>query len=182
MLAAQLLRQPLRSRITGPSLFFELNQHLNEQGSGRVFFLGSTQPTLDAIRRQFVRQYPYLEIVGTYSPPFKSVFSAGDNERMIASVNAAAPDALWVGLTSPKQDLWLHDHIDRLDVAFAAGVGAAFDFFTEAVKLPHPVVQKLGLTWLTRLVQEPRRLWRRTLISGPQFAWLIFKHVSNRDQ
>jgi N-acetylglucosaminyldiphosphoundecaprenol N-acetyl-beta-D-mannosaminyltransferase len=73
-------------------------------------------------------------------------------------------------MTAPKQELWIHSVRHRLDVRFLAGVGAVFDFYAGRIKRPPPVVEKMGLEWLSRLVQEPRRLWRRTLVSAPVFV------------
>jgi N-acetylglucosaminyldiphosphoundecaprenol N-acetyl-beta-D-mannosaminyltransferase len=84
-------------------------------------------------------------------------------------LTAARPDVLWVGMTAPRQELWLHENAGRLDVKLSAAIGAVFDFFTGRVKRSHPAFQAAGLEWLPRLVQEPSRLWRRTFVSAPLF-------------
>ena len=104
---------------------------------------------------------------------------------MIQAVNNAGPDVLWVGLTAPKQEKWLFEHQARLSVKFAGPIGAAFDFFVGNVNRAKPMWQEMGLEWLPRLIQEPRRLWRRSLISAPRFLIrtihyrLIRKHVES---
>ena len=98
---------------------------------------------------------------------------------MLAAINAAAPDVLWVGMTAPKQEKWLHANRARLDVKFAAAVGAVFDFYAGRVKRSHPVFQKLGLEWLPRLLQEPRRLWRRNFVSTPVFLWHLLRRMAS---
>jgi N-acetylglucosaminyldiphosphoundecaprenol N-acetyl-beta-D-mannosaminyltransferase len=96
-------------------------------------------------------------------------------EAMIAAINQASPDILWVGMTAPKQEKWIHQNLHRLDVRFAAAIGAVFDFYTGRVIRSHPVFQRLGLEWLPRLIQEPGRLWRRMFISAPVFMWHVVR-------
>ena len=94
---------------------------------------------------------------------------------MVTAVNAAAPDVLWVGMTAPKQEKWILENHARLNVKFAAAIGAVFDFYTGKVKRSHPVFQRLGLEWLPRLIQQPRRLWRRMFVSAPIFIWHVLR-------
>jgi len=174
VLASRMLRGTIRERVTGTDIFTALHQRLNRTG-GSVFFLGASEDTLSAIRERMARDYPNIRIAGTYSPPFKPQFSAKETDAMVAAVNAANADVLWVGMTSPKQDLWLRANHHRLRVKFAAGIGAVFDFYTGRIKRSHPVFQKLGLEWLPRLLQEPRRLWRRMFVSAPIFLWDVVR-------
>lgn len=175
VLASRVLCGEIRERVTGSDIFHELNERLSQLGGHRVFFLGASAATLVEIRHRMAEQYPGVEVVGTYSPPFKPEFSDKDNQAMIDAVNAAQPDVLWVGMSAPKQEKWLHTHQSELDVKFAAAVGAVFDFFTGRVKRSHPAFQRLGLEWLPRLVQEPRRLWRRMGVSAPIFVWHVLR-------
>jgi N-acetylglucosaminyldiphosphoundecaprenol N-acetyl-beta-D-mannosaminyltransferase len=94
---------------------------------------------------------------------------------MIAAINASKADVLWVGMTAPKQEKWIFENRARLNVKFAGAIGAVFDFYTGRVKRSHPVFQRLGLEWLPRLVQQPRRLWRRMFVSAPIFVWHVLK-------
>ncbi|MDH3441819.1 MAG: WecB/TagA/CpsF family glycosyltransferase, partial [Gammaproteobacteria bacterium] len=149
---------------------------MNEAGGGSVFFLGSTDETLAAICQEMAVQYPNVTVVGTWSPPFKPEFSDEDNAEMIAAINSAQPDVLWVGLTAPKQEKWIHAHRDALQVTFAGPIGAAFDFFVGNIKRVSPFWQDLGFEWLPRLLQEPRRLWRRSLVSAPRFLVRTLKY------
>jgi N-acetylglucosaminyldiphosphoundecaprenol N-acetyl-beta-D-mannosaminyltransferase len=178
--ASRLLGGTLKSRITGMDVFMGVMGALNESGKGSCFFLGSTDETLAKIRDEMSRQFPAVKVVGTYSPPFKPEFSAEDNEAMIQAINQAAPDVLWVGLTAPKQEKWLHAHQDRLVVNFAGPIGAAFDFFVGNIKRVGPFWQDLGFEWLPRLVQEPRRLWRRSIVSAPRFMVRTLKYRAGR--
>ena len=161
VLASKIHRGNIFQRVTGNDMFNGINERLNEIG-GSVFFMGSTNETLMNIKIKFNREYPNIKIVGTYSPPFKSLFSKNDNDKMVTAINRAAPDVLWVGMTSPKQDLWIYTNRHRINVKFAAAIGAVFDFYTGKIKRSHQIFQNIGLEWLPRLMQEPRRLWRRT--------------------
>jgi N-acetylglucosaminyldiphosphoundecaprenol N-acetyl-beta-D-mannosaminyltransferase len=161
----------IRERVTGSDIFHGVHERLNARGGGRIFFIGSTEETLRRIREKMATDYPRLEVVGTYSPPFKAEYTSDELDHMVATINAARPDVLWVGMTAPKQESWIHQLRERLDVRFAAAIGAVFDFYIGRVKRSPAAFQVLGLEWLPRLVQEPRRLWRRTFVSAPIFMW-----------
>jgi N-acetylglucosaminyldiphosphoundecaprenol N-acetyl-beta-D-mannosaminyltransferase len=93
----------------------------------------------------------------------------------VHAVNAARPDVLWVGLSAPKQEKWIAEHLHRLDVPFVGAIGAMFDFYAGTVKRSPPVFRRVGLEWLPRLIQEPRRLWRRMFESAPVFLWHVLR-------
>lgn len=173
VLASRLRGGRIRERVTGSNVFHGVHQRLSARGAGRVFFLGSTEETLRSIREKMAVDYPHLQVVGTYSPPFKPEFSEAELDEMASAINAARPDVLWVGMTAPKQEIWLYRMRGRLDVRFAAAIGAVFDFYIGRIKRSHPVFQALGLEWLPRLIQEPRRLWRRMFVSAPIFVWHV---------
>lgn len=173
VIASRLRGGAVRQRITGSDVFHGVHRRLEGNGGGKVFFIGSTEETLSRIREKMARDYPRVEIVGTYSPPFKPEYSAAELDLMVETINAARPDVLWVGMTAPKQELWIHALRDRLDVRFAAAIGAVFDFYIGRIKRSPAAFQALGLEWLPRLVQEPRRLWRRMFVSAPIFMWHV---------
>lgn len=165
----------IHERITGSDVFRAVHDRLQAAGGGRVFFLGSTEDTLARIREKMAEDWPALIVAGTCSPPFRTEFSDAEIDDMVAAINAARADVLWVGMTAPKQEEWIHRVIDRLDVRFVAAIGAVFDFYIGRVKRSHPVFQQLGLEWLPRLLQEPKRLWRRMFVSAPIFVWHVLK-------
>jgi N-acetylglucosaminyldiphosphoundecaprenol N-acetyl-beta-D-mannosaminyltransferase len=173
VLASRILGGTIRERVTGSDIFRGVMEALERSNGGSVFFLGATDETLAAIRRRMAVDFPHVRIAGTCSPPFKQTFSDEDNGMMVAAVNAANPDVLWVGMSAPKQEKWLHEHCGLLNVRFAAAVGAVFDYYTGRVSRAHPVLQRMGLEWLPRLMQEPMRLWRRMFISAPIFLWHV---------
>ena len=96
------------------------------------------------------------------------------------AINAAAPDILWVGLGTPKQDRWIFEHRDRLDVPVAIGVGAAFGFFNGQVRRAPRWIGRVGLEWAYRLVKEPKKCWRRCFIQGPQFVAHVAMELAGR--
>lgn len=170
VLASRFLGCPVHERITGSDVFYGLHERLNREGRGSIFFLGSTDAILGEIRRRMAADYPNLRVAGTFSPPYKPEFRPAELDEMIAAINAARPDVLWVGMTAPKQEKWIHQNRHRLQVKFIGAIGAVFDFYTGRVKRSHPIFQRLGLEWLPRLLQEPRRLWRRMGVSAPLFV------------
>ena len=113
--------------------------------------------------------FPNIRVVGTISPPFKEDFSEEENLMIVEAINRARPDVVWVGMTAPKQEKWIYEYREKLDVKVLGPVGAVFDFYTGKVKRSPAIFQKSGMEWLPRFVQEPRRLWKRNLISNPKF-------------
>jgi N-acetylglucosaminyldiphosphoundecaprenol N-acetyl-beta-D-mannosaminyltransferase len=176
VLASRILGGKIRQRITGSDIFYALNARLNELGGYSVFFLGSSEACLVDIRNRMARDYPGIRFAGCYSPPFKPVYTENELELMMQAVNNSNADVLWVGMTAPKQEKWLYQHSGQLNVKFAAAIGAVFDFYTGRVTRAHPVLQRLGLEWLSRFMQEPRRLFKRTFVSIPVFLLKLFKH------
>jgi N-acetylglucosaminyldiphosphoundecaprenol N-acetyl-beta-D-mannosaminyltransferase len=175
VLASRLLGGSVKDRVTGSDIFASIMSRLDAQGGKRIFFLGSTTGTLDLLKRRVAAEFPGVEVAGTYSPPFRDVFSPEEEDAMVRAVNAAGADVLWVGMTAPKQEKWIWRNRDRLDVRFAAAVGAVFDFYTKATPRSSAAMQRAGLEWLPRLVRQPRRLWRRTVISAPIFMVRVMR-------
>jgi N-acetylglucosaminyldiphosphoundecaprenol N-acetyl-beta-D-mannosaminyltransferase len=175
VIASKVLGGQIHLRVTGSDIFQGVLEELNRTSGYSVFFLGSTEETLAAIRTCIAVDYQNVRVAGTYSPPFKSAYSQDELDMMVAAVNAATPDVLWVGMTAPKQEKWILENHERLNVRFAGAIGAVFDFYTGQVKRSHPVFQRLGLEWLPRLIQQPRRLWRRMFVSAPIFVWHVLR-------
>jgi N-acetylglucosaminyldiphosphoundecaprenol N-acetyl-beta-D-mannosaminyltransferase len=172
VLASRVLGAAVSGRVTGSDVFEGLSRRLDADGA-RVFFLGADEGTLGLVRGRYEREHPRLTVAGTLAPPFRPDFSPADDDAMVAAVNAARADVLWVGLGAPKQEVWIHRVIGRLDVRVVAAVGGVFDFYAGRVRRAGPALQRVGLEWLPRLVQQPRRLWRRTFVSAPVFLWHV---------
>ena len=152
----------------------------SERGGGSRFTLGSTEENLAQIRRRVAKEFPGIRWAGSYAPPFKAEFTEEEDAAMVAAVNESGADVLWVGMTAPKQEIWIHRNLPRLNVQLAGAIGAAFDFYSGKVKRSHWVWRRLGLEWFPRLVQEPRRLWRRMLVSAPVFVWEVLRERLSR--
>src|SRR6267378_1155161 len=126
----------------------------------------------EELASRMVARFPGVIAAGTYSPPFR-VLTQEEDREVVAAIESARADVVWVGLSTPKQERWMHEHRDRLNVPVLVGVGAAFDFHTGRVAQAPRWMRENGLEWLFRLASEPRRLWRRYLINGSEFAWLV---------
>lgn len=161
---------------------FEMHLHflnlLQKKGKGRVFYLGSSNQTLSLIVTRLKKEYPALE-VDFFSPPFKDDFSNEDNELMIKKINKFAPDILFVGMTAPKQEKWVYYQKRKIEATVICSIGAVFDFYAGTIKRPNQFWINNGLEWLPRLLKEPRRLWKRNLISTPKFILEVFKIKHN---
>lgn len=164
-------------RITGHDFFCAIHQALSVYGTqklrrqGRVFFFGSSPQVLAKIQERFERDYPELTLCGVLSPPYGE-WSDAQNALMIEQINAAQPDVLWVGMTAPKQEKWVYHNRKNLNVAIIGNIGAVFDFYAGTYPRAPQWACKLGIEWLVRLLKEPKRLWRRTLVSAPLFVWM----------
>lgn len=175
VIASKILGGRIRERVTGTDIFLDLSRALNKEKGRRYFFLGSTEQNLIRIKEKMSVDFPNIIVAGIYSPPFKPEFSEEDNTLMQEAIDRAAPDVLWVGMTAPKQEKWIHKNRHRLNVTFIGAIGAVFDFYTSNVKRSHPLFQKLGLEWLPRLLREPRRLWYRNFVSNPSFLLRVIR-------
>lgn len=174
VLAARFIGLPIKERVSGPDVFEALMFRLNESG-GSVFFFGSSEGTLTRIREQMIASYPNVKISGTLAPPFKEEFSREESHSMIRVINEAKPDVLWVGLTAPKQEKWLHAYRGELDVKVAGAIGAAFDFFAETTKRAPLIIRRFGLEWLHRSLKSPARLGKRNASSNPKFLLSVIR-------
>lgn len=176
VLASKFLGGKIRGRITGSDIFLGLSKTLDSKGGISYFFLGSTNENLSNIKNRLAEEFPNIKFAGAYSPPFKLEFSEEDNQLMVEAINRAKPDVLWVGMTAPKQEKWIYENKEKLDVKFIGAIGAVFDFYSGNIKRSSPFFQNVGLEWLPRLLQEPRRLWRRNFVSNPKFMMRVFYH------
>lgn len=173
LLAAKFLLGERIHKIAGYDLHKFLLKKLNET-HGSCFYLGSSEATLKIIKARANREYPNVK-VGSFSPPYKPVFSEEDNKIMIQEVNNFKPDVLFIGMTAPKQENWVHVHKNQLDANIICSIGAAFDFYAETIKRPSEAWRKLGLEWFARLIREPKRMSRRYLYNGPIFLYMLLK-------
>ena len=158
----------LKRRVYGPELMMTFCEATADKGYRHFLYGGATGVT-DHLTRVLRSRCPGIEIVGTYSPPFRSL-NAAEEAGLIEQVQAASPDVLWVGLSTPKQERWMAEFGRKLRVPIMVGVGAAFDFHTGRQRQAPIWMRENGLEWLFRFIHEPRRLWRRYVINGSNFV------------
>ena len=173
VLASKLLTGKTIDKIAGEDVFIHLMKIANEQGK-KVFFLGSSNTTLSLINNKAKVQYPNIRI-GSFSPPYKPVFSAQDNSEMIEAVTKFAPDILFVGMTAPKQEKWVNANCCNFDVKIICSIGAVFDFYAETIKRPSKFWINLNLEWFVRFINEPKRLFARYFYYSPSFFFDLGK-------
>lgn len=160
-------------RVCGPDFMLPLLERARDRG-WTVFFYGGAEGVPERLAKVMRHRFPGLEVVGTLSPPFRPLTEAED-EEVVATINAADPDLLFVGLSTPKQERWMAEHVERVKARAILGVGAAFDVHTGRTKRAPRWMQRVGLEWAFRLLTEPRRLWRRYLRNNPAFVIALLR-------
>lgn len=171
VLAAKVLNKKIIKKISGYDLHSFLLKEMNQK-SGKIFYMGSSKDTLKKIENKIKLEYPNIS-VSTFSPPFKDNFTDEENQEIIDKINNFKPDVLFIGMTAPKQEKWLIKNKNLLEFKIASAIGAVFDFYVGNVKRPHKLFEKFHIEWLGRLINEPKRLWRRNL-SVPLFLKDLF--------
>lgn len=156
-------------RVTGPDLMLELFAISKEKGY-RHYFYGATEETLQSMREVLERDYPGIEIAGMYAPPFRAL-TPQEDAQIVAKINESRPDFIWIGLGAPKQEEWMYQHMGQLQ-GVLIGVGAGFDYLAGYIKRAPRWMQRMSLEWLYRLLQDPKRLWRRYFTSNVKFICL----------
>ena len=164
----------LRGRVTGLDLLPDFTEHCYKKGYS-MFFLGASEQTLTILRQKLEVKFPGICIAGVYSPPFAQKFSDAENQKIISIINQARPDIVWVSLTAPKQDYWIHEFLPELDTKIAIGIGGALDVMAGNIKRAPVWMQKNGLEWLFRFLKEPKRLFSRYFIEAPRIFPLLLK-------
>lgn len=169
--AARLLGEELAGRVYGPDLMDLQLARAAAAGTPTYLYGGFDDAALAALREALIERHPGLNIVGAQSPPHRAL-SAAESDRAIAEINASGAQVVWVGLGSPKQEIWMHESRAALAAPVLVGVGAAFDFFAGRVSQAPRWMQRASLEWLYRIFQDPLRLGRRYLLTLPRFAGL----------
>jgi N-acetylglucosaminyldiphosphoundecaprenol N-acetyl-beta-D-mannosaminyltransferase len=155
-------------RVTGPDLMLEL--FARENGL-RHYFYGGSEETLALLRENLTAKYPNLVIAGMVSPPFREL-TPEEEQEAVRAINDSNADIIWVGLGAPKQENWMYAHKDKVQ-GVMIGVGAGFDYHAGNIKRAPMWMQKLSLEWLYRLLQDPKRLFKRYLVTNTRYLWLI---------
>jgi N-acetylglucosaminyldiphosphoundecaprenol N-acetyl-beta-D-mannosaminyltransferase len=163
-------RQPVK-RVCGADLVDALCNEGQSRGL-RHYFYGGKPGVAEAMIRNLKAKYPDLVVTGSCSPPFRRLTEEEDAD-VVDAINQSGAQVVWIGLSTPKQEFWMRDHVGRIDGTTLIGVGAAFDFHSGAITRAPKWMQKSGFEWLHRLLSEPGRLWRRYVVMAPIFIFKI---------
>jgi N-acetylglucosaminyldiphosphoundecaprenol N-acetyl-beta-D-mannosaminyltransferase len=164
------------SRVYGPDYMLGLCERSVTKGY-RHFLYGGKTGVAEELRVELSRRFPGLQIVGTYTPPFRPL-NADEEDDLRSQLEMSQADVLWCGLSTPKQERFMAVYSQRMPVKLMVGVGAAFDLLSGNLSEAPDWMKKAGLQWLYRLIKEPRRLWRRYLINNPKFTWLTLLQLT----
>lgn len=163
-------------KIAGQDCFDYLMDQANKR-SWKVFFMGSTDATLQKIKERAAIEYPNV-VTASYSPPYKEVFSDEDNAHMVSVINAFQPDVLFVGLTAPKQEKWAYQHRDLVNARIISTIGNVYDWYAGNSKRPSPIWIKLRMEWLVRIFLRPE-IFRRNTKNQMMFFKDLLLHISH---
>lgn len=171
------LGHPAQPRINGPDLMWRYCAWAATQGES-ICLYGGTEATLSALKARLTAAHPGLRIAGAWAPPFRPL-TAAEDQAVVDAINASGAGTVWVGLGCPKQELWMQAHRGRVQ-ALMVGVGAAFDYHAGTATRAPLWMQRAGLEWLHRLASEPRRLWRRYLVTNTLFVLAALRQLLRR--
>lgn len=166
-----------QDRVCGMDILPDILARAEREGKS-VYFYGTTEDILAAIRERIQVQFPRLDLRGTYSPPFRAL-TADEKAGIVDQINDAAPDFLFVALGCPKQEKWMSEHKDKIN-ACMLGLGQAFHVYAGKEKRIPKWLRALSLEWAYRLILEPRRLWKRYLVTNSIFLYLVFRKLTGK--
>jgi N-acetylglucosaminyldiphosphoundecaprenol N-acetyl-beta-D-mannosaminyltransferase len=169
--ALRRLGRPAQQRVYGPDLMRAALREGVARG-WRHYLYGATPDTLARLVAACEELAPGVVIAGTHAPPFRPE-TPQERTVVLDDIRASGADMVWVGLGMPKQELWITEVANQLPGVALLGVGAAFDLLSGTIPQAPPALQRLGLEWAFRLVQEPRRLWRRYVVNNPAYLLLL---------
>ena len=170
--AARLLGKPLKERVAGVDLFEQLLKRAAQKHWG-VYFLGAREEVVSQVAAVVATRYPAIRIAGYQNGYWKP----DDEMDVVKSIQSAAPQLLFVAISSPKKEQFLGRYQEQMRVPFAMGVGGTFDVFVGKVQRAPPWMQRFGLEWFYRFLQEPRRMFKRYFIDDAYFFWLLAREV-----
>jgi N-acetylglucosaminyldiphosphoundecaprenol N-acetyl-beta-D-mannosaminyltransferase len=165
---ARLFKNRQGERLYGPDMMLETAREAPKRGY-KFFLYGGAPGAPEATSATLKKVSPELDVVGTYSPPFRELTSEED-DSICRTIIASGANIVWVGLGSPKQDVWIAQHCQKLPGCILIATGAAFDFFAGRIRQAPPWIRTIGLEWLFRMFQDPIRLWKRYTIYNVLFA------------
>lgn len=167
---ARLLGIPVKERVAGVDLFIKLCEKSAEKGY-KIYLFGAKEEVVKKTKAVLEERYPGIQICGYRN----GYFSEADEPDIVEDMAKSGADIMFVGFSSPKKEYWIHNHINDLNIPFVMGVGGSFDWVAGVTHRAPEWIEKCGLAWFFRFIQEPRRLWRRYLIGNPKFVLLVLK-------
>lgn len=167
---AKFLHIPIKSRVTGIDLFYDLLK-ISEQKNYSIYFLGATSESMEGMIKLLKKNHPRLNIAGYHDGYFKK------SEEIVNEINKAKPDILFLGFSSPQKEFWIDDYKDRMNIPFIMGVGGSFDVYSGKTKRAPKIIQNLGLEWFYRFIQEPIRLYDRYIIGNLRFTKKLLREM-----
>ena len=168
--AAKVLGVPIKDRVTGIDLFLNLVELASRKGY-KIYLFGAKEEVVRKVKKVFEEEYPTLQIVGYRN----GYFTEEDEPEIVKNMAESGADMMFVAFSSPKKEYWINKYIDQLNIPFVMGVGGSFDVVAGVTERAPKWVQIRGFEWLYRLVQEPRRMWRRYVIGNAQFIGYTVK-------
>ncbi|EPY2289500.1 WecB/TagA/CpsF family glycosyltransferase [Clostridium sporogenes] len=173
--ASKILAKPLPERVTGIDLMENLVCLSNEKGY-RIYFFGAKEHIVKKVIEKYKDKYPNLQIAGYRN----GYFSEKDNKDIVEDMKKSKADILFVAFSSPKKEFWLYNNMDKIDIPFCMGVGGSFDVVAGKTKRSPKWMQKIGLEWFYRFMQEPRRMWKRYLVGNFKFIKIVIEEKMKR--
>ena len=157
-------------RCSGPDIMGSVFERGVAEGTRHFFYGGKNDEVLQKIRNNLEKNYPGINIVGMYSPPFRELTEEED-EKIVKEINELTPDFIWVGIGAPRQEMWMYRHRESIHNACMLGVGAGFDFIAGTLAKAPAWMETAGIEWFYRLSKEPKRLWKRYILGGVKYIW-----------
>lgn len=174
--AAKKFNIPLKERVTGIDLFLKLVEVANKKNY-KIFLFGAKEEVVNEVKTIFESKYPNLQIAGVRN----GYFSESEEQEIVKQIKESNADILFVAFSSPKKEFWINKYLTELNVPFVMGVGGSFDVVAGVTHRAPRWMQKHGLEWFYRFIQEPNRMWRRYLVGNIKFVALTYKYkLSNR--
>ena len=168
--AAKILKIPVRERVTGIDLFLNLVSKADEKGY-KIFLFGAKEEVVQKVKDIFEKKYKNLQIVGIRN----GYFSSGQEMEIAEQIRRAKPDMLFVACSSPKKEYWINKYLEKMEVPFVMGVGGSFDVVAGITDRAPGWMQRHGLEWFYRFIQEPKRMWKRYIVGNFKFVILTIK-------
>ena len=178
---SKLYGTPIKEKISGSDIFPKICKLANKRNYS-MYLLGAGKGVAEVAAKKIDEEYNNVRILGTYSPPFGFENDSHEVGCILERINNVKPDILIVGLGAPKQEKFIYNYIEKLDVGIALGLGASIDFMAGNVKRAPKWVSNAGLEWFYRFLQEPKRLFKRYFIDDVQIIKLFFKYGKSNDK